>query len=190
MSRVLCQLSYPAVETHSTCRSARPPDCYDANVQSDYDIRPASLADVDAIAAFQTACWREAYRGLVPDAYLDGVSVGDRAVRWRERLESGARQVAIGWSGAEIAGVISWGDAGVGSPALELKSLYVGAPHRGCGLAAMLTLAALGENPAQLWVFEQNPRAQAFYRKVGFEPDGTSRVDPDTGVPEIRMIRP
>jgi ribosomal protein S18 acetylase RimI-like enzyme len=163
--------------------------CENSFVGPNYDIRPATLADIDAIAEFQTACWREAYRGLVPDAYLDSVSVDVRAVRWRERLTSGARQIAIGWSSTEIAGVISWGPAAEGDPALELKSLYVGAQYRGSGLAAMLTQTALGDRPAQLWVFEQNPRAQAFYRKLGFAPDGTSKVDPDTGVPEIRMVR-
>ena len=158
-------------------------------MESDYDIRSATLADIQAIAEFQTACWREAYRGLVPDAYLDGVSVGDRAFRWRERLVSGSRQIAVGWAGEDVAGVVSWGPAEDGEPALELKTLYVGEQHRGGGLAATLTLTALGDRAAQLWVFEQNPRAQAFYRKLGFEPDGAAKIDPDTGVSEIRMVR-
>jgi predicted GNAT family N-acyltransferase len=38
-----------------------------------------------------------------------------------------------------------------------------------------------------LWVADPNPRAQAFYRKQGFVPDGTSKVE--DGVREIRMVR-
>ena len=40
---------------------------------------------------------------------------------------------------------------------------------------------------AVLWVADPNPRAQAFYRKHGFVPDGTAQVE--EGVREIRMIR-
>ena len=40
---------------------------------------------------------------------------------------------------------------------------------------------------AALWVADPNPRAQAFYRKHGFVPDGTMQVD--DGVREIRMVR-
>jgi GNAT superfamily N-acetyltransferase len=154
-----------------------------------YVVVDAAPSDVEAIAAFQTACWREAYRGLVPDDYLDGVTEDDRALRWRDRLESGSRHAAIAWSGDGIAGVVSWGAADSGMPLLELKSLYVGQPHRGTGLAADLTARAIGDRPAQLWVFEGNARAQTFYRKLGFSPDGTGRIDPDTTVWEIRLIR-
>lgn len=154
-----------------------------------YEIRGAALADVPAIATFQTACWREAYRGLVPDAYLDSVDARDRERRWRDRLVSGARQIAVALAGAEVAGVVSWGAAGQGTPELELKSLYVEAAHRGSGLAAALAGRALGSSPAQLWVFEDNPRAHAFYRKLGFRPDGSRQVDPDTGLPMARLVR-
>src|SRR4051794_23339218 len=130
------------------------------------------LSDVRVIAAFQTACWREAYRGLVPDAYLDSVGEGDRERRWRERLTSGARGVAIAYVGDQVAGVVSWGTAEGGLPALELKSLYVGADHRGSGVAGLLAERAIGTSSAQLWIFENNPRAHAFYSKVGFRPDG------------------
>jgi predicted GNAT family N-acyltransferase len=38
-----------------------------------------------------------------------------------------------------------------------------------------------------LWTADPNPRAQAFYRKHGFVPDGTAQVE--DGVREIRMVR-
>jgi predicted GNAT family N-acyltransferase len=38
-----------------------------------------------------------------------------------------------------------------------------------------------------LWSADPNPRAQAFYRKHGFAPDGT--VQADDGLREIRMTR-
>ncbi len=50
--------------------------------------------------------------------------------------------------------------------------------------------AVIDDGPALLWVAKDNPRAQAFYRRNGFTPDGTEIVDQD--VPtfvECRMVR-
>jgi predicted GNAT family N-acyltransferase len=58
----------------------------------------------------------------------------------------------------------------------------------GSGLGAGLLAAVLPQDEeAMLWVADPNPRAQAFYRRHGFLPDGTEKVD--DGVREIRLIR-
>jgi 2-(1,2-epoxy-1,2-dihydrophenyl)acetyl-CoA isomerase len=38
-------------------------------------------------------------------------------------------------------------------------------------------------------VFEQNPRARAFYARHGFVPDGARATDDWTGLPEVRLVR-
>jgi GNAT superfamily N-acetyltransferase len=75
------------------------------------------------------------------------------------------------------------------TPLLELKSLYVAADQRGSGLGTRLLTSAVGARPAFLWVFEANRRARNFYLRNGFRGDGAAKIDPDTGVPEIRMTR-
>ena len=72
-------------------------------------VRASAAPDLPAIAEFQTACWREAYRGVVPQEYLDRITVADREARWRERLVSGARHVAVAELGEPVVGVASWG---------------------------------------------------------------------------------
>jgi hypothetical protein len=42
------------------------------------DIRRASQSDARAIAEVHVASWRETYRGIVPDAFLDALSVAER----------------------------------------------------------------------------------------------------------------
>lgn len=150
-----------------------------------YEIRPATGCDIEAVARFQTDCWREAYRGLVPQECLDRVTATDRALRWRQRLDTGVRDVAIGWSGTEVVGVVSWGSG----PPLELMSLYVAASHRGTGLADALLDRAIEAEPAELWVFDGNDRGMAFYTRHGFAADGGSSVDSDTGLRQLRMSR-
>ena len=83
------------------------------------------------------------------------------------------------------------GRDGDGSVPLELYSLYILARAQGRGLGAALLGAAIGESPAYLWVLEGNPRAQAFYHRHGFRPDGRRGLLPPEweSVPEIRMVR-
>jgi Acetyltransferase (GNAT) domain len=72
--------------------------------------------------------------------------------------------------------------------ARALYVLYAYAVFHGTGAGRALLDAAL--DPADrtaLWVTDPNPRAQAFYRKHGFAPDGVAQVE--DGVREIRMVR-
>ena len=152
--------------------------------------RAATTSDAEAIAVFQTECWREAYAGLVPRSYLDRVGVDERAVLWRDRLATGSRQVVIAKVGGVIVGTVSWAATETtDAPPLELTSLYVAASHRGTGLAAALLALSIGTAPAHLWVFEDNLRARRFYGKHGFRLDSRREVDPDTGVRVARMVR-
>lgn len=160
-------------------------------------IRAAAPEDAAAIAAFHTEVWREAYRGVVPDDYLDSVGEAERTARWSDRLASGVRPAHLALIGGRVVGVVSTSGRPdeefpqllPPTPALELKSLYVASDLRGTGLAATLLETAVGYRAAFLWVFEANHRAVAFYRRQGFRPDGAAKIDPDTGVPEMRMVR-
>ncbi len=70
-----------------------------------------------------------------------------------------------------------------------LWTLYVAAEQRAGGLARTLMERVIGLEPAQLWVFESNLRARAFYEKYGFRADGRRQTDPGTGISELRMVR-
>ena len=111
-------------------------------------------------------------------------------MRWRDRLATGARAIALAEWDNSVVGVVSWTATGSQEiAAVELASLYVAAAHRGTGLASTLLRAAIGTNPAHLWVFEDNPRAHAFYVKHGFVFSGHRADDPGTGLPEQKWVR-
>ena len=50
-------------------------------------------------------------------------------------------------------------------------------------------LAARGHRRVRLWVFEANTRARWFYERMGFEEDGSRRVEDAYGAQEIRLSR-
>lgn len=95
----------------------------------------------------------------------------------------------------EVAGVVSWAHGDLRHDPfdldlVELTTLYVGAAHRGGGLADALLREALGDGAAYLWAFERNARALAFYARHGFVADGTRKLDVPTGAWERRLVRP
>ena len=156
---------------------------------ADIITRPASASDVLAIAEFQTACWNEAYRGLVPQSYLDQATVADRELRWAERI--GRRDILLAELAGELVAVASCSlrDDPRPGPRLELNSLYVAASMRGNGLGERMLDELLLDAPAVLWVFSENVRAVAFYRRCGFLFDGETALDVDTGLSEVRLSR-
>jgi GNAT superfamily N-acetyltransferase len=165
-------------------------------VEGGWSIRAAVAADALAIGRFHHACWVDAYRGIVPDDVLARLDPAERGARWVSRLSEGRRSTAIAGlddAGAGVVGLVSWGpshdEAEPDLPSLELASLYVDRARWGSGLAAALLVHAIGDAPAQLWVYAANTRARAFYEKHGFAPDGRAQLDESTGVLECRYVR-
>ena len=158
-------------------------------MESAISTRVAGYADVFAIAEFQTEVWNEAYRGLVPESYLEHTTIADREVRWAHRI--GRRDILVAELGADIVGVASSSartDERPG-PRVELNSLYVAHGMRSGGLGTRMLEELLGGAPAVLWVFSMNSRAISFYEGCGFAADGHETIDDDTGLPELRMRR-
>jgi ribosomal protein S18 acetylase RimI-like enzyme len=73
----------------------------------------------------------------------------------------------------------------------ELYTVYVLAELHGTGAGQAVVERVLADRPASVWVFEDNPRAQGFYSRLGFMPDGARHLEEVGGTPvyEIRMVR-
>lgn len=108
-------------------------------------IREATTADAAAIAETHAATWRETYRALLPDSYLDGLTPAGREPQWRRILALPAEErsvlVATVATGA-LAGFAS-GDPARGRSGYvgEVYILYLRRECRGCGLGRALSVA-------------------------------------------------
>lgn len=71
-------------------------------------VRLARPDDAEAIADAHVRGWLAAYRGLVPDPILDGLSVERRATFWRDTITT---ETAAGAAGAAGAGTTTAGTA-------------------------------------------------------------------------------
>ncbi len=75
-------------------------------------LRAATAGDVDAIAALHVASWLAAYSGIVPDAFLSGVTLESRVVRWGQAVDpsvSPHTETVVAEEGGTILGVCSFG---------------------------------------------------------------------------------
>jgi GNAT superfamily N-acetyltransferase len=156
-------------------------------------LRLPTSADVEAAARCHLACWQEAYAGLV-DPELLSVITGDldwAIDSWRRALRSDRTTTLA------VDGELTVGFAGAGPATepgldvtLQLHAINVRQAYWGKGVGQRLLDEVVGDRAAFLWVFRDNPRARAFYRRNGFVADGAEQVEDFFGGPvEIRMVR-
>ncbi len=163
-------------------------------------VRPARIDDAAAMGRVHVRAWQVAYRGQMPDEYLDGLSTEDRAKMWSNALarrdDSRPTLVAIDHD-EQVVGFAAVGPAADAPGTGELYAINID-PHRwgrGYGRALLATaeveLASLGYSEAVLWVLPGNMRARRFYEAAGWTTDGAERTTEVLGVvvSEIRYRR-
>jgi GNAT superfamily N-acetyltransferase len=144
-------------------------------------IRPGRPVDSGAIARVYVDSWRETYRGLIPQPYLDAMSYAVHERRWRQTLTGGWAFVAE--VDKRVVGLASGGRCrSRGSFTGELFVLYVLASHHGLGVgralfdATQLELARRGHGSMLVRVLATNP-ARGFYEHLGGELVGESSCE-------------
>lgn len=124
--------------------------------------------------------WEETYWGLIPDAYLDTITVEKRIAQARQETLSSF----LLFVGEELAGFASCADPArdftTVPDASEIVAFYLLRKFQGRGLAGALMrhcLAFCTRPDVVLYVLRGNDRALGFYRHMGFELTG--HVQPD-----------
>jgi ribosomal protein S18 acetylase RimI-like enzyme len=144
-----------------------------------YVIAPAGPADAAELARVHVQAWRETYPGVLPAAYLAGLSPVVHARRWRARL-SRTDEVTLAAEGrGGLVGYVSGEPSRSGARGeAEITTLYLLKQAQGVGLgralliAAARVLAARDARSLVIWVLRDNARARAFYARQGGVLDG------------------
>ncbi|MEW1640742.1 GNAT family N-acetyltransferase [Streptomyces sp. NPDC091219] len=165
-------------------------------------IRPMTLADCDRVSEIRVLGWQFAYRGLMPQPFLDALSATADAGRRRARFMEGDGSVLnlIASVGDEIVGWAALGpyrDDELRAGDAELYAIYLDPKHVGTGAGralmreALRRCAALGHDRVFLWVVRGNARARRFYERAGWRADGAEEPYEVAGVsvPELRYVR-
>ena len=125
-----------------------------------------------AISKVYEESWKYAYKGIVPQDYLDSISEG----QWASHIEQTDRKNLVMFQEGIIIGTSGFGKSrmaemnGFG----EIISLYFLPEYMGKGYGRLLLQAVVSELKKMglgkmfLWVLEENRNARYFYEKCGF----------------------
>lgn len=157
-------------------------------------LRPATVDDAEAVMRLHLQCHEEAYGRHLPAEFfaMRRATLPARIARLRDGIAAG-HVPTVAYDDAGLLGIVNAGpardeDAPAGT---ELFMIYTLERAYGSGAGQMLLDSAIGAQAAFLWVLEDNPRAQAFYAKNGFDFDGARKLLPEDwhNLPEVRMVR-
>jgi GNAT superfamily N-acetyltransferase len=152
-------------------------------------VRLAMPDDSETIATVHIRGWQGAYRGQLPDQYLDSLDheTERRSAFWRKEIStprSKRNEIWVVECRAQVEGFAATGPArNAGASTGEVYAIYVNPIHWGQGLGRALfahatnRLAALGYSTAILWVLASNERARRFYEVSGWAADGGTKQE-------------
>lgn len=137
------------------------------------EIRKAAINDVKDISRIHALSWKSAYKGIIPQTYLDELKedfwvpafeawINDNVITAQVILVSGSLVGCVAYGKARDKSLHNWG---------EVVSIYLLPEYFGRGYGSKLLESALsdlkhsGYQNIYLWVLKQNQRARHFYEK-------------------------
>ena len=151
------------------------------------EVRHMNQSDASAIARVRAESWRAAYRGIVPDAFLDGMDVGGWADVYRRLLENPPEKMAsfVVEADAKVVGMAATSpnrdDDTPYSAELLMIYLALGYWRRGIGQKLMhaTTTWLIGQGMASMivWGLAENWPARRFYEALGGQYFGQRSTD-------------
>lgn len=168
-------------------------------IENRFQVREARVGDALGIAMVHVRMWQKAYRGQVPDSFLDEMSIEKRFKIWKKSLEEQkeGNYTFVVENNGFIAGWCAGGinrDKDVGLKVGELGGIYVHPDYAGKGLGSMLmnnflnVLRSDGYEKATLWVLDTNEKTRKWYEFKGWKEEGKVKVEPREGF-ELRELR-
>jgi GNAT superfamily N-acetyltransferase len=148
-------------------------------VNGAWNIRPAAIHDARAIAEVHVESWKTTYRGIFPEALLNGLSVETRESSWRDSLaecEPSSVTTLVGCDATRgnVVVFISGGKERTGQLSCdgELYAIYLLEEAQRKGLGSLLVrqfaqqLMTRGFGSMAVWVLALNP-SRSFYEGLG-----------------------
>ncbi len=174
---------------------------------ADAEVRIAVPEDAAEITRIQLSTWRSAYSELLPTEVLEEMDATDTERQWLHTLTTGPASVLVATEGNSTVGFCTAGPA----PESEARAADGGAPSDVAMIALVSTLlveprwgrrghggrllgimaqrlASTGSTRGIAWIPEADTASMAFFRSVGWDPDGTVRTL-DAGGRPIRELR-
>ncbi|MES2218837.1 MAG: GNAT family N-acetyltransferase [Pseudomonadota bacterium] len=141
-------------------------------------IRHATLSDIAGIAEVHVKSWQTIYRGIVPNEFLNNLSIPTQTKRWEGLIHTEEADILVAEVNNLIIGFISFCSPRMriaDTPfAIELGAMYILPNKWRQGIGRLLFNEAIKEFQGKgykkilLWVFEKNTQGRLFYKSMGF----------------------
>lgn len=136
--------------------------------------------------------WKYAYKGIIPQEYLDSIPSG----QWCGAIDNPGRNTLVVFDGNKIIGTSSYCKSRFGDYMDwgEIISVYFLPEYMGKGYGKSLLkkvveeLKTMGFKTLFLWVLEDNHRARHFYEKCGFKNSGEC-IETNIGGKKLRELQ-
>lgn len=163
---------------------------------ADVLVRRANAEDAAEIANVHLNCWREAYRGLLPQEYLDQLPLTfkNRMNFWKRASSDRTKALFVAEAKEGLVGFAAFSHPRETSLKThgELGAIYLFEKFKGQGVGAALLkmgmqqLISWNYTQAYCWVLEGNPTIQ-FYEKSGAVQNGMQKSD-EIGGQKVREL--
>lgn len=163
-----------------------------------FEVRPATARDAQAIANIEISAAQAAYHGLLSNQQISALGADKRQAYWREAIEFSEPQVYVALDGEEVVGFTGFDrsrDPGTPPTTGEIWAIYAAISHWGQGVGLALWDAARegliveGCNKVTLWLPLGNERALRFHDLAGFKREMTSIKTVPMGTLKVELIR-
>jgi ribosomal protein S18 acetylase RimI-like enzyme len=150
------------------------------------NIRRAQVQDAPTLAKVHVDSWHVAYRGLIPDSFIQGFTYQRREEAFRKALAADSEETYLIEDNASAVGILTIGasrdsDLDAGRTG-EIWGMYIVPDHWRHGIGTRLMqeaermLQSGGYRDVVLWVLEGNANARRFYEAMGFCLDSASKI--------------
>jgi GNAT superfamily N-acetyltransferase len=148
------------------------------------EIRWARLEDARSLGIVHSESYRNTYKGIIPDEFLNQFTPVVREKCFYSALIQGVERIGIMLVDNKAVGCLILrvcSDKDLQKCSGEISAIYLIQNYRFIGLGKQLLnwclekLIELGYTTAILWVLKENKNALSFYEKQGFWHDGMER---------------
>lgn len=140
--------------------------------------RKARIEDAAILSSIGVLSWQAAYRGIIPDTYLDSLSVEKKEVQVAKSLTIPENHFALAEIDNQGVGVICfrpyYNKDKKEQGSWEIQALYILPQYWRNGIGQSLIkyairyMISISVSSYGLWVLFENHRARKFYESMGF----------------------
>ncbi|MBR4403664.1 MAG: GNAT family N-acetyltransferase [Clostridiales bacterium] len=151
------------------------------------EVRKAVAEDSTVVGEVHSSAWKSAYRGIIPDDYIDNDTASKRTEEFLESIKDDKCTYFLLEESGKAAGIVKTHEE---DNVLEIESIYILTEFRGNGLGRKFMDFIKTYKPYDsivLWVLAANTKARRFYEQNGFVLSGDSRTI-ERGI-ELKQLR-